>query len=156
MRYPCCFKEQAWSSSFFQDTVARSATDENDASIQMVAVIFSYHHFFHARQQSLLLRRLIKRKCPLFIHPSQCMVDCVRTSERGVTDKKCLDGAGWSDVPSPRSLAAVAIPWQVIIPDDCAAFAHTAKRPYLIIHTFRFTIERVLYMSKDNFNQEIL
>jgi len=48
------------------------------------------------------------------------MVDCVRTSERGVTDKKCLDGAGWSDVPSPRSLAAVAIPWQVIIPDICA------------------------------------
>ena len=70
--------------------------------------------------------------------------------------KIVTDGAGWSNVPSPRSLATVAIPWQVIIPDDCAAFPHTAKRPYALIHTFRFTIELVLYMSKDNFNQEIL
>lgn len=34
--------------------------------------------------------------------------------------KIVTDGAGWSNVPSPRSLAAVAIPWQVIIPDICA------------------------------------
>ena len=43
-----------------------------------------------------------------------------------------------------------------IIPDDCAVFAHTAKRPYVLTLTFIFTIERVLYMSKHNFNQEIL
>jgi hypothetical protein len=33
MRYPCCFNDQACSSSFFQDTVAQSGTDENDASV---------------------------------------------------------------------------------------------------------------------------